>query len=81
MPVYGVDFCSDYPGAPLDPNHICSGPHTHLAVLADWIRSGIFMESPGDILLNFGLALGIVSGALVIGLLIWLALEKRYEYR
>jgi hypothetical protein len=50
MPVF-ADVCRDFGGLIIDSNHACASGAVRLAGLADWILAGVYIYSPGDLLM------------------------------
>ena len=62
MPVYNSLVCSIFPGAILDYKHACGTAETHLSLLADYIKVGTVIYSPGDFFLVASWRLSYVAG-------------------
>lgn len=69
MPVF-MDACLGFEEARLDAFHSCGMAATHLAGLADWIRIGSSIYSPGDLLLALGQAITIITAISFLGLMV-----------
>jgi len=66
MPVF-MDGCSGYEDVIIDSRHVCASAMTHLVPLADYIRLGNFIYSPGDFLIFTGQVLCVTTAVLFIG--------------
>jgi hypothetical protein len=66
MPVF-MDACGGYDGEIIDARHICGAAATHLVQLADYIRIGNYIYSPGDFLICAGQVLCVATAVLFIG--------------
>ena len=73
MPVFGEE-CQGWEGYGLDYRHVCGTGGTPLAGLADWIRVGHFIYSPGDFVITFGQVMTLIAVVLMI---FWI-IKKRF---
>lgn len=66
MPAF-MDACSGYEGAVINAHHVCASAVTRAVPLADYIRLGNYMYSPGDFLIFIGQVLCVGAAILFLG--------------